>query len=77
MCKIMAQIMKLVYTLGFYFKENFMPNVKAFDINQWIQVVIGTLLLAAIFGLLKMAGDVQTLNIERKQDSQAILELKL
>ena len=73
----MAQIMKLVYTLGFYFKENFMPNVKAFDINQWIQVFIGTLLAAAIFGLFVMADNVKTANIERKQDAQNILDLKV
>ena len=52
-----------------------MPT-KAFDINQWIQGIIGALLLASIFGLLKMYGDVQTASIERKQDSQIILELK-
>ena len=54
-----------------------MPNVKAFDINQWIQVFIGTLLAAAIFGLFVMADNVKTANIERKQDAQNILELKL
>jgi len=54
-----------------------MPNIKAFDINQWIQVFIGTLLAAAIFGLFVMADNVKTTNIERKQDAQTILELKL
>jgi hypothetical protein len=54
-----------------------MPNVKAFDINQWIQVFIGTLLAAAIFGLFVMADNVKTANIERKQDAQNILDLKV
>lgn len=52
-----------------------MPNVKAFDINQWIQIVIGTLLLAGLFAILKMYGDVETMKIEKRQDSQVILKL--
>ena len=52
-----------------------MPNVKAFDINQWIQIIIGTLLLAGLFAILKMYGDVETMKIEKRQDSQVILKL--
>ena len=51
-----------------------MPT-KAFDINHWIQGIIGALLIASIFGLLKMYGDVETMKIEKRQYEQVILKL--
>ena len=52
-----------------------MPTVKAFDVNQWIQIVIGTLLLGGLLAILKMYGDVETIKIEKRQDAQVILKL--
>ena len=52
-----------------------MPNIKAFDFNQWIQIVIGTLLLGGLLAILKMYGDVETIKIEKRQDTQVLLKL--
>ena len=51
-------------------------SIKAFDVNQWIQTFIGTLLIASVFGLISLYGKVETLLIEKKQESQLILEMK-
>lgn len=52
-----------------------MPNIKVFDFNQWIQIVIGTLLLGGLLAILKMYGDVETIKIEKRQDTQVLLKL--
>ncbi len=65
------------YTLAFKIRKFFMSGIKSFDINQWIQGIIGALLLGAIFTIIKMYGDVETSKIEKKQDSQVILRLDM